>query len=194
MDGQTWKNKAGKISFPKDKKRKTWKDCVRSTRLEITCGEAPYLVSRYDTTTAEPIKLSRRIGMLDRKLRVINENTIEYDEWFKWVCIAYKSTYGYEWQGDNLLIARINLLLTFCDYLKAKWNKTPTKKELKIIAHIISWNLWQMDGLTNKVPLGGPESEKNEDGTISQEKEYYCIIHKRNGGSTITVKFADLQS
>ena len=41
-------------------------------RMEITCGEAPYLVSRYDTTTGEPIPIGRRIGLLDRKLCVIN--------------------------------------------------------------------------------------------------------------------------
>ncbi|MDE6002268.1 MAG: restriction endonuclease subunit M, partial [Prevotella sp.] len=43
-----WQTSAGKIQFPKGK---TWKDYVRDIRLEITCGEAPYIVSRYDNTT-----------------------------------------------------------------------------------------------------------------------------------------------
>ena len=50
----TWQANPDKITFPKDK---TWKDYVRATRMEITCGEAPYLVSRYDATTGEPIPI-----------------------------------------------------------------------------------------------------------------------------------------
>ena len=70
----TWTPTEGKIVFPEGDKQKTWKKYVTENRLEITCGEAPYLVSRYDTTTGEAIPLPRRIGLLDRKLRVISEN------------------------------------------------------------------------------------------------------------------------
>ena len=31
--------------------------------MEITCGEAPYLVSRYDAVTGEVINLKSRIGL-----------------------------------------------------------------------------------------------------------------------------------
>mgnify|MGYP006990132904 CR=1 FL=1 len=48
-----------KVKFPEGK---NWKDYVDSRRLEITCGEAPYLVSRYDTSTGEFIKINKRIG------------------------------------------------------------------------------------------------------------------------------------
>ena len=48
---------------------------VDAQRLEIFCGEAPYLVSCYDTVTGETIPISQRIGLLDRKLRVVSENT-----------------------------------------------------------------------------------------------------------------------
>ena len=85
---------------------KEWKGYVRTTCLEITCGEAPYLVSRYDATTGEPIPLDKRIGLLDRKLRMVSENTETQEDWLKWAETAYKNTYGYEWQGDNLLLAR----------------------------------------------------------------------------------------
>ena len=53
---------------------------VISKRIEITCGEAPYLVSRYDTVTGKKIDVVDRVGLLDRKLRVINENTETLDE------------------------------------------------------------------------------------------------------------------
>ena len=86
-----WKATADKITFPKDK---DWKDYVRATRMEMTCGEAPYLASRYDTTTGEPIPLHQRIGLLDRKLRVISENTESSGDWldFKFMVTSGRGT------------------------------------------------------------------------------------------------------
>lgn len=153
----SWSSTKPSIRFPEEK---SWKDYVNSNRLEITCGEAPYLVSRYDTTTGEMIPIRERIGILDRKLRVINENAKEYSIWLQWVYKAFQSTYGYEYQGDNLLIARINLLETFYEYTLDKWNKEPTTTELRKIAEIISWNLWQMDGLQGTIPYVNDKSIK----------------------------------
>ena len=45
---------------------------------------SPYLVSRYDTTTGEQIPIEKRIGLLERKLRIINENIDNSTEWLKW--------------------------------------------------------------------------------------------------------------
>ena len=104
-----------------------WKKYVDSKRLEITCGEAPYIVSRYDAATGELLEIRQRIGILDRKLRVVNENTDSATEWFKWVLRAYQSVYGYEFQGDSLLIARINLLITFVDYMQDRWGESSNR-------------------------------------------------------------------
>lgn len=154
-DGTTWHTVTEKVVFPEGK---TWKMYVDSRRLEITCGEAPYLVSRYDASTGEMIvPFIRRIGLLDRKIRIINENAADYQEWVKWVERAFQSCYGYEWQGDSLLIARINLIMTFYEYYLERWGEKPDVKMLRHIAHIISWNLWQMDGFTDAVPLGKPQ-------------------------------------
>lgn len=132
--------------------KKTWKDYVDSKRLEITCGEAPYIVSRYDVETGEIIKISRRVGILDRKLRVVNENAVTENEWMKWALRAVQATYGYEFQGDNLLIARINVLMTFVEYMKYRWNREPNKKEYRDLVKYITWNIWQMDGLSGTIP------------------------------------------
>ncbi|MDE7439393.1 MAG: restriction endonuclease subunit M [Clostridia bacterium] len=131
---------------------KTWQDYVTDIRLEITCGEAPYLVSRYDTVTGNEIAVSDRIGLLDRKLRVICENVDDKADWYTWTVKAFQSIYGYEWKGDNLLLARLNLLYTFIDYYKFKFKEKPAKRQLSEIAEIISWNIWQMDGLKFVVP------------------------------------------
>lgn len=153
---QIWITSSKKIEFEKPD---DWKKYVDSRRLEITCGEAPFLASRYDASTGEFISVKDRIGVLDRKLRIVNENTSNKEDWLKWTYRAFQSVYGYEFQGDNLLIGRINLLMTFVEYYQEQWNEQPTVDELKKVANIISWNLWQMDGLSGRVPLGDPKEE-----------------------------------
>ena len=148
-ENKSWKANKDIIKFPKDK---NWRDYVDLRRLEVSCGEAPYLVSRYDTVTGREIPIEERIGLLDRKIRVINENTSTEDEWFYWIKRAYESIYGYEYQGDNLLIARKNLLYTFIENMEYKFSNKPNEEQLKVIAGIISWNIWQMDGVTMNVP------------------------------------------
>ncbi|MBQ7256615.1 MAG: restriction endonuclease subunit M [Abditibacteriota bacterium] len=155
-----WKATENKINFSKTKK--TWEDYVRAKRLEITCGEAPYLVSRYDTVTGEQIPIKERIGLLDRKLRVVSENTNEEKDWVNWAIKAFWSTYGYEYQGDNLLLARENILFTFIDYYIDKFNKIPNLQYIKTIANIIAWNIWQMDGLTFMPPFEKERIDNNK--------------------------------
>ena len=173
-----------------------WRRYVDSRRLEITCGEAPYLVSRYDTVTGKQIPIEDRIGLLDRKLRVINENTVSADDWFFWVKRAYESIYGYEYQGDSLLIARVNLLYTFIENMEYKFSLKPTEKQLLIIAKIISWNIWQMDGITMNAPYSERPSinkqmtifdfisEKN----ISEKEPIPCKIYDWRGKKSVEFK------
>jgi len=187
---------------------KGWQDYVRATVLEITCGEAPYLVSRYDTTTGETIPIEKRIGLLDRKLRLVSENTETSGDWLKWAQTAYMNTYGYEWQGDNLLIARENLLLTFIEYYEAKFHKMPLPKSIGYIAYIISWNLWQMDGLKGVVPDSCMDGVTEKIMTLFGEEEQtvrcpgcqqddlrkhngtYCLI--KDWGTGKKMRFIDL--
>lgn len=146
---KSWHTVTKKITFPNGK---TWQDYVKANRMEISCGEAPYLCSRYDTVSGLWIELQDRIGVLDRKIRIINENTASKEEWLKWVKEAYKATYGFEWQGDSLLIARENLLFTFIDYYEGRFTESPDIDTLTEMAKIISWNIFQMDGLKFVIP------------------------------------------
>ena len=130
-----------------------WQEFVQSTWLEITCGEAPFCVSRYDATTGETIPLYERIGVLDRKMQAINKNVDDKREWTKWTERAFKTTYGYEFQGDNLFIARVNVLRCFVDYYRDKWNEMPSKDTILKMINIITWNFWQMDGLKDTIPF-----------------------------------------
>ncbi|MEG1484452.1 MAG: restriction endonuclease subunit M [Bacteroidales bacterium] len=146
-----WQRVERAISFP-TADGKSWQDYVRDVRLEVSCGEAPYLVSRYDTISGEPIELMDRIGLLDRKMRIISENINTPKEWYEWAKVACESTYGFEWQGDSLLLARENMLFSYIDYHKEKFGNTPNGVHLREIAKIISWNIWQMDGLKGVIP------------------------------------------
>ena len=160
---QGWQTVETPVQFPAcGGKIPAWVQYVQSRRLEVTCGEAPFLASRYDAATGEMIPVARRIGILDRKLRVVSENAATEDEWRKYATHAVQSTYGYEYQGDNLLLARVNLVLTYAEHLQARWQRKPTKEELQPIANIISWNLWQMDGLHLSVPGGKPQPETEQ--------------------------------
>lgn len=202
-ENKTWITNYDKIKF----KDKTWQDYIRSTRLEITCGEAPYLVSRYDTVTGRTIKIEDRIGLLDRKLRVVSENNDIEEEWIFWATLAIKSVYGFDWQGDNVLLARENVLYTFIDYYKNKFNKKPSLELVGKIANIISWNIWQMDGIKYVIPnscknetiteytLFGEEKTKCEcEGCKTNKHDkhngIYCKI--MNWDSNKKVKFVNL--
>lgn len=132
---------------------KDWQEFVLSTWLEITCGECPFITSRYDATTGETIPLYERIGVLDRKMHAINKNVDDKREWTKWTERAFKTTYGYEFQGDNLFIARVNVLRCFVDYYRDKWNEIPSKDTILKMINIITWNFWQMDGLKDTIPF-----------------------------------------
>lgn len=130
---------------------------MESPRLEITCGEAPFVCSRYDTVTGDTLPVRERVGFLDRKLRIVTEKTKTRTEWVRRALDALKATYGFEYQGDNLLIARINALETFCEHLHDRWGASANLEEIDQAAWIVSWNFWQMNGFTDAAPSGNKE-------------------------------------
>ncbi|MBV7432346.1 hypothetical protein KRX53_03250 [Dermabacteraceae bacterium TAE3-ERU5] len=187
VDDQKWVVNTEPIIFPKDDPARSWQAYVTEPRLEITCGEAPYLVSRYDTVTGHPIDVTERIGILDRKLRVVSENCDSAEMWLRWAELALKASYGFEYQGDNLLLARENILLTYLDYRENSIVCSPsTTGELARIAEIISWNLWQMDGLTQHTPsIHEPETEGLFSLTPAQTSPHPCQIMDWEQGKPI---------
>lgn len=135
--------------------KNNWQEYVCLLKLEITCGEAPFIVSRYDPVSdkQELLPLNKRVGFLDKKLSIVSKYSDTQEEWLKWAKIAFQSSYGYEWQGDSLLIARENLLYTFIDYFQAQFKEMPSSELQKEIAEIIVWNIFQMDGLKYVIPM-----------------------------------------
>lgn len=145
-------NRSLEVTVPS---KDTWQAYVREPRLEITCGEAPFVVSRYNPTahTGKLIKLENRVGFLDRKLKVVSRFCDKRADWLFWAKEAFNASYGYEWQGDNVLLARENLLYTLIDYYRDKFGKRPELRVQEEFAEIVSWNIFQMDGLRYVVPM-----------------------------------------
>lgn len=185
-----WINNQNPIDF--DGTGKTWKDYVADSRLEVACGEAPYLVNRYDVVTGEYNEdVIHRIGILDRKLRVVTENVADSREWILWAKIALRATYGFEWQGDNLLLAREALFYSFEEHYVARFGESRFRQSrariMPGVAYIVSWNIWQMDGLTYGLPGYNPRKpkketdqlalfeEETEEQTIAPH-EQYCLV------------------
>lgn len=154
----TWQVREGRIAFPEGK---TWMHYVRARRLEVACGEAPYLASRYDAATGRLIPVGLRVGLLDRKFRIIDENVgcaptqANRRQWLRKAYQALQSVYGYDWQGDNVFLARESLLCTFHDYYSRRWGHAPNIATLAKAAEIVAWNVWQMDGTSFAVPHRG---------------------------------------
>ncbi|QQS60479.1 restriction endonuclease [Candidatus Falkowbacteria bacterium] len=176
--------------------KNNWQEYISEIKLEITCGEAPFIVSRYNPTahTRKLISLNKRVGFLDKKLKIVSKYCQNKNEWIFWAKEAFKASYGYEWQGDNVLLARENLLYTFIDYYKAKFKRPPTLKTQEEVAEIISWNIFQMDGLKYTIPMSCHHENKVIRGewTLFEKtpdivKIYECegcrydLPHKHNG-------------
>ncbi len=135
--------------------KNNWQQYIKQIWLEVTCGEGPFIVSRYDPTshTGEIIDIKKRVGFLDKKLKVVSKYCDNKKSWLFWAKEAIKTSYGYEWQGDNVLLARENLLYTMIDYYQESFDQDPSIKILEEFAEIISWNIFQMDGLKCVVPM-----------------------------------------
>ncbi len=95
----------------------------------------------------------------------MKENTTTAEEWLTWAQRAFEIVYGFEYQGDNLLLARENLLYSYIEYYYERFGQEPSTSFLRKIARIISWNTWQMDGLKCVVP-GSCKPEENRQLTL----------------------------
>ena len=196
--GTQWEVNNEPIPFA-SKGARTWKKYVDCKRLEITCGEAPYLVSRYDSVTGKSIPVPERVGLLDRKLRVVCENTCSKEDWAIWARRAVESVYGYEFQGDNLFIARENVFYSYIEYFRYQFQENPPIKDLLKIALIVSWNIWQMDGFTNSIP-GGKRSAETKQITmfdmlsddISHEQTGQKLCNIRDWRSKNSIQFKEI--
>ena len=197
MEAPSWTPTRKTIDFPTTAsgRRLAWERYIDARCLEITCGEAPFLVSRYDAADGRPIPLAERSGILDRKLRIIGEHTCTAEDWFHWAKRALESAYAYEYQGDSLFLARLNLFLSISEYHRHLWKRPLNRHQQEEVARILSWNLWQMDGLTATTPFvtkqGKPEDSLFDFYAITAERRpLRSLIRDWRGKKTI--RFSEL--
>lgn len=178
-----------------------WQEYVCELKLEITCGEAPFIATRYNPTSSSGklLKLKYRVGFLDKKLKIISKFSESIEDWLYWAKEAYKSSYGYEWQGDNILIARENLLYTLIEYYKAKFKSRPPLEIQEEFANIISWNIFQMDGLKYVIPLSCHHETRIKQGELTlfwetpdTVEEYECEGCKYNRSAKHNGKYVKI--
>jgi len=136
------------------------------TLIEAACGEAPFIVQRYNMITGEKIAIEDREGILDIKIKYGIQNiafgwawgTAPYSNWYPDVKRMFQTVFGFDKHLPSLIIARMNLLLSFIEYsreyyAKRRYFKThelPPEEHIKEIAEIICWNFWCMDFLNVK--------------------------------------------
>lgn len=150
---------------------------LKFTYLEITCGEAPFITTRYDTISGEDVPLEDRVGILDRKFKILNlvgkSDPVLY---FRLAVSTIKSVYGFDYQGDSLFLARKNVLLTFIENFVDTFNVYPPEIILVNIAIIIQRNFWQMDGILYTLPFESDKRLKDKMKTKYPD-ELYCKIY-----------------
>lgn len=174
---KTWKTNSAKVEFPEGK---TWKDYITLKKLEVACGEAPYVASRYDNGTGKWIEPKDRIGFLDRKLRVVSENCSDEESWKKNAVISLMNSYALDYQGDNVLLARENLLSDVKEWYSYIWNSEPDDKFSLQCAVVISWNVFQCDFIKGTFPNFSKNSEKklkkSKDVLYYEKDEQRCLL------------------
>ena len=110
--------------------------------------------------------------------------------------MAYQSVYGYEWQGDSLLVARENLLFTFFDIYRDRYDQDPDLELVKKIAEIISWNFFQMDGLKYVLPETCHEEGANpmfDDSLFGEVELVECRGCSKNDPAAHTGRYARIK-
>ena len=96
---------------------------IKKRVLEITCGEAPFLTTRYDPVTGE-------------EYNVYEEGYVEC------ATEALKAGYGYEMQYDSLFLARRNILMTTIEHFVDRFGREPDYEQVSKWATIVSYNFY----------------------------------------------------
>lgn len=133
--------------------RGPWRGMAARTYLEITCGEGPYIATRYDPEDGTLVPYAYRAGMLDRILHAVRmEEGDDPDAWLRGAVLAVYSQYGYELSGDSLLIARVNVFMSVVERYRDFFGLELGPERQRMLACIIACNLFQCDGLTSLEP------------------------------------------
>lgn len=118
---------------------------VESHRPGITCGEASFAYSHYDTVTMDASPVGGRIGFSNRMLCVVSEKIGYCREWVRWAPAAPEASSGFEFQCCCLPTC-INVFGTFWEHQRERWSAGMAEVETGQTVWILLWNILQLNG------------------------------------------------
>lgn len=125
-----------------------WKKYVIRPVFLFQAGRGQALVFRPFAQGAEPMPCEKRMGILDRRLRIISENTWDESEWLRWAESALQSLYGTDSSPLSIFQARLSAIMAVREaYAERFGAQLPVRKE-KYMVTTLCWNLFQMDPAT----------------------------------------------
>lgn len=125
---------------------------LRKKWMEADCAEGFTLATVYAPASGRILPVNERTGFIDIKLNLISRLCDSPDAWIILARYAVGSCYGFEVNGDNLFLTRINVLSSILDFFKNKFDSPLNFQEVEEFANIISWNIFQLDGYTHSIP------------------------------------------
>lgn len=164
---------------------------ITDMTLEICCGEAPFVADIFDMLSGEPVAFDDRAGVLDIKCRQAKSTGD--------ITAALMSTYGYELQGDSLFLARQKVIRDAAEWHEHLLGNTPGDATLEKWAEIISWNFWQMDGITCKTPSEDEDAQADDPRTMplwgdsDGKSPVWAIVAEWKDGKPCPTRFVDSQ-
>lgn len=125
-----------------------WKKYVTRPVFLFQAGHGQALVFRPFAQGAEPMQYGKRMGILDRRLRIISENTREESEWLRWAESALQSLYGTDVSPLAIFQARLSALVAVREAYAQRFGGQLPVREEKYMVTTLCWNLFQMDPRT----------------------------------------------
>ena len=125
-----------------------WKKYVIRPVFLFQAGRGQALVFRPFALGAQPMPYEKRMGILDRRLRIISENTREESEWLRWAESALQSLYGTDSSPLSIFQARLSAIMAVREAYAQRFGAQLPVREEKYMVTTLCWNLFQMDPVT----------------------------------------------
>lgn len=128
-----------------------WRDRIQLRSADMCCGEGAFMTTLYDPITGEDIPEPERVGVLDRKLRLVVENA-PMSMATRYLLTALRTSYACELVGDNVILARMNVLLAWREAYCRVMGTSPSVAEMTEACEVICGTVMQVDVLTGMIP------------------------------------------
>jgi hypothetical protein len=129
----------------------SWRDRIQLRALDSCCGEGAFTTTLYDPITGEDIPEPERVGILDRKLRLVVEHA-PMSLAPRYLLTALRTSYACDIMGDNVILARMNVYLAWLEAYRRAMGTPPSIAEMNEACEVICGTVMQVDALTGMLP------------------------------------------